>query len=212
MEDVSIDQNDSRMKIATRNIILMMIGKMTSLLGAGIYTFAMGLYVLKTTGSGMGFATTLVCGSLPRMICGPIAGAVADRVNRKWLVIGTDLLSSLTMLIMFILATIFGPSLLFIYVSAALLSICASFYSVALTSSIPNLVDEGVFKSECFKSNGSFFIKYFRTDYWWSCIWFLFNSVVLLLNSITFFLAVILQLFIVFDLYKKKWLKVKSIS
>ncbi len=27
MEDVSIDQNDSRMKIATRNIILMMIGK-----------------------------------------------------------------------------------------------------------------------------------------------------------------------------------------
>ena len=42
MEDVSIDQNDSRMKIATRNIILMMIGKMTSLLGAGIYTFAMG--------------------------------------------------------------------------------------------------------------------------------------------------------------------------
>lgn len=54
MEDVSIDQNDSRMKIATRNIILMMIGKMTSLLGAGIYTFAMGLYVLKTTGSGMG--------------------------------------------------------------------------------------------------------------------------------------------------------------
>ena len=56
-----------------------------------------------------------------------IAGAVADRVNRKWLVIGTDLLSSLTMLIMFILATIFGPSLLFIYISAALLSICASF-------------------------------------------------------------------------------------
>ena len=46
------------------------------------------------------------------------------------------------MLIMFILATIFGPSL-FIYVSAALLSICASFYSVALTSSIPSLVDEG---------------------------------------------------------------------
>ncbi len=61
MEDVSIGQHDSRMKIATRNIILMMIGKMTSLLGAGIYTFAMGLYVLKTTGSGMGFATTLVC-------------------------------------------------------------------------------------------------------------------------------------------------------
>ena len=51
MGDVSISQNDPRIKIATRNIILMMIGKMTSLLDLGIYTFAMGLYVLKTTGS-----------------------------------------------------------------------------------------------------------------------------------------------------------------
>ena len=102
----------------------------------------MGLYVLKTTGSGMGFATTLICGSIPRLICGPIAGAVADRVNRKWLVIGTDLLSSLTMLIMFILATIFGPSLFYLYFSSIIINLC-KFYSVALTSSIPSLVDEG---------------------------------------------------------------------
>ena len=124
MEDVSIGQHDSRMKIATRNIILMMIGKMTSLLGAGIYTFAMGLYVLKTTGSGMGFATTLVCGSLPRMICGPIAGAVADRINRRWLVIGTDLLSSLTMLIMFILATIFDITSFYLCFSSIIINLC----------------------------------------------------------------------------------------
>ena len=65
MEDVSIDQNDSRMKIATRNIILMMIGKMTSLLGAGIYTFAMGLYVLKTTGSGMDLQLRSFAGRFP---------------------------------------------------------------------------------------------------------------------------------------------------
>ena len=112
------------MKIATRNIILMMIGKMTSLLGAGIYTFAMGLYVLKTTGSGMGFATTLICGSIPRLICGPIAGAVADRVNRKWLVIGTDLLSSLTMLIMFILLLYLDRHFFYLYFSSIIINLC----------------------------------------------------------------------------------------
>ncbi len=142
MGDVSIEQNGPRIKIATRNILFMMVAKIISLLGAGIYTFAMGLYVLKTTGSGIGFATTLICGSVPRMVCGPIAGAVADRVNRKWLIVGMDLLSSLTMFTMFILATTFEPSLFFIYISAALLSVCASFYSVALTSSIPHLVNE----------------------------------------------------------------------
>lgn len=205
MGDVSIVPNDSKMKIATRNIILMMIGKMTSLLGAGIYTFAMGLYVLKTTGSGMGFATTLICGSLPRMICGPIAGAVADRVNRKWLVIGTDLLSSLTMLTMFILATIFGPSLLFIYVSAALLSICASFYSVALTSSIPNLVDEGrIQKASALNQTAASLSNILGPIIGGVVFGFFSIKSFFLLNSITFFLAVIVQLFIVFDLYKKE--------
>ncbi|HDR7795067.1 TPA: MFS transporter [Bacillus luti] len=205
MEDVSIGQNDWKMKIATRNIILMMIGKMTSLLGAGIYTFAMGLYVLKTTGSGMGFATTLICGSIPRMICGPIAGAVADRVNRKWLVIGTDLLSSLTMLIMFILATMFGPSLLFIYVSAALLSICASFYSVALTASIPNLVDEErIQKASALNQTAASLSNIVAPIIGGVVFGFFSVKTFFLLNSITFFLAVIVQLFIVFDLYKKE--------
>ncbi|MEK4577837.1 MULTISPECIES: MFS transporter [Bacillus] len=205
MGDVSIGQNDSKMKIATRNIMLMMIGKMTSLLGAGIYTFAMGLYVLKTTGSGMGFAITLICGSIPRMICGPIAGAVADRVNRRWLVIGTDLLSSLTMLIMFIMATMFGPSLLFIYVSAALLSICASFYSVALTSSIPNLVDEGrIQKASALNQTASSLSNILAPIIGGVVFGFFSIKLFFLLNSITFFLAVIVQLFIVFDLYKKE--------
>ncbi|EEM97074.1 MFS transporter [Bacillus thuringiensis] len=204
MGDVNIGQNDWKMKIATRNIILMMIGKMTSLLGAGIYTFAMGLYVLKTTGSGMGFATTLICGSIPRLICGPIAGAVADRVNRKWLVIGTDLLSSLTMLIMFILATTFGPSLLFIYVSAALLSICASFYSVALTSSIPSLVDEGrIQKASALNQTAASLSNILAPIIGGVVFGFFSIKSFFLLNSITFFLAVIVQLFIVFDLYKK---------
>ncbi|SCC14581.1 MFS transporter [Bacillus mycoides] len=211
MGDVSIGQNDSKMKIATRNIMLMMIGKMTSLLGAGIYTFAMGLYVLKTTGSGMGFATTLICGSIPRMICGPIAGAVADRVNRRWLVIGTDLLSSLTMLIMFILATMFGPSLLFIYVSAALLSICASFYSVAVTSSIPNLVDEErIQKASALNQTAASLSNILAPIIGGVVFGFFSIKSFFLLNSITFFLAVIVQLLIVFDLYKKEMAESKE--
>ncbi|MEH6932710.1 MFS transporter [Bacillus sp. JJ783] len=211
MGDVSIGQNDSKMKIATRNIMLMMIGKMTSLLGAGIYTFAMGLYVLKTTGSGMGFATTLICGSIPRMICGPIAGAVADRVNRRWLVIGTDLLSSLTMLIMFILATMFGPSLLFIYVSAALLSICASFYSVAVTSSVPNLVDEErIQKASALNQTAASLSNILAPIIGGVVFGFFSIKSFFLLNSITFFLAVIVQLFIVFDLYKKEMTESKE--
>lgn len=203
MGDVSISQNDPRIKIATRNIILMMIGKMTSLLGSGIYTFAMGLYVLKITGSGVGFATTLICGSIPRMVCGPIAGVVADRVNRRWLVIGTDLLSSVTMFTMFILSTTFGPSLLFIYISAALLAICASFYSVAFTASIPTLVDGmRIQKASALNQTAASLSTILAPIIGGMVFGFFSITFFFLLNGIAFFLAVIVQLFIVFDLYK----------
>ncbi|PEB50813.1 MFS transporter [Bacillus pseudomycoides] len=203
MGDVSISQNDPRIKIATRNIILMMIGKMTSLLGAGIYTFAMGLYVLKITGSGIGFATTLICGSIPRMVCGPIAGVIADRVNRRWLVIGTDLLSSVTMFTMFVLSTTFGPSLLFIYISAALLAICASFYSVAFTASIPTLVDDmRIQKASALNQTAASLSTILAPIIGGMVFGFFSITFFFLLNGIAFFLAVIVQLFIVFDLYK----------
>ncbi|MDM5187958.1 MFS transporter [Bacillus sp. DX4.1] len=203
MGDISINQNDPRIKIATRNIILMMIGKMTSLLGAGVYAFAMGLYVLKTTGSGTGFAITLICGSVPRMICGPIAGAVADRVNRRWLVIGADLLSSIIMLTMFLLSTTWGLSLPFIYVSAALLAICASFYTVAFTASIPTLVDgERIQQASSLNQTATSLSTILGPIIGGMVFGFLSINFFFLLNGITFFLAVIIQLFIVFNLYK----------
>ncbi|MEB3055760.1 MFS transporter [Bacillus pseudomycoides] len=203
MGDVSISQNDPRIKIATRNIILMMIGKMTSLLGAGIYTFVMGLYVLKTTGSGVGFAITLICGSIPRMVCGPIAGAVADRINRRWVVIGADLLSSLIMFTMFALSTLFDISLLFIYVSAALLSICASFYSVSFTASIPTLVDSARIQQASSLNQTATALSTILAPVIGGMVFGLFSmKFFFLLNGITFFLAVIVQFFIVFDLYK----------
>ncbi|MBJ8028712.1 MFS transporter [Bacillus cereus group sp. N21] len=203
MGDVSISQNDPRIKIATRNIILMMIGKMTSLLGAGIYTFAMGLYVLKTTGSGVGFAITLICGSIPRMVCGPIAGAVADRINRRWVVIGADLLSSLIMLTMFLFSTLFGISLLFIYVSAALLSICAGFYSVSFTASIPTLVDSTRIQQASSLNQTATSLSTILAPIIGGMVFGLSSmKFFFLLNGITFFLAVIVQFFIVFDLYK----------
>ncbi|PEE41375.1 MFS transporter [Bacillus pseudomycoides] len=203
MGDVSISQNDPRIKIATRNIILMMIGKMTSLLGAGIYTFAMGLYVLKTTGSGVGFAITLICGSIPRMVCGPIAGAVADRINRRWVVIVADLLSSLIMFTMFALSTLFDISLLFIYVSAALLSICASFYSVSFTASIPTLVDSARIQQASSLNHTATALSTILAPVIGGMVFGLFSmKFFFLLNGITFFLAVIVQFFIAFDLYR----------
>ena len=55
------------------NILLFLLGRAMSIFGTAVYTFAMGLYVLKLTGSGLSFATTLVLGVLPAVLINPVS-------------------------------------------------------------------------------------------------------------------------------------------
>lgn len=126
----------------SHNMLLMFSGKLVSLLGASMYTFICGLYILKLTGSGSQFAITLICGMLPRIILGPIAGVLADRVNRRRLMIGADLASVAVMLLGFMAAALYGPTVTGIYVTLIMLSVCSTFYSISLTSSLLLLVEE----------------------------------------------------------------------
>ncbi|WP_342421693.1 MFS transporter [Paenibacillus sp. FSL E2-0178] len=124
-----------------RNIFLFFTGKLASVLGSSMYTFVVGLYVLKLTGSGSSFAVTLLCGMLPSILLSPFAGVVADMVNRRKLLISSDLASALIMSLSFLAVSIEGISLLPIYISLILLSICATFYSISVSSSMMMLVD-----------------------------------------------------------------------
>lgn len=126
---------------SNRNIILFFSGKFASVLGSSMYTFVVGLYILKLTGSASSFAVTLLCGLLPSVLLSPFAGVVADMVNRRRLLIGSDAASALIMLLSFLAVSLEGMSLLPIYISLVLLSVCATFYSISASSSLMMLVD-----------------------------------------------------------------------
>ncbi len=65
------------------NMGIFLLGKLVSLFGTRIMNFAISLYVLKFTGSGMSFAITMIVSTLPAIVLSPFAGVLADRVNRK---------------------------------------------------------------------------------------------------------------------------------
>lgn len=69
------------------NFLLYSLGLLVSLFGTNVYTFTIGLYVLKVTGSGLSFATTLVLSTIPVVLINPFAGVLADKLNRKILVV-----------------------------------------------------------------------------------------------------------------------------
>lgn len=137
------ESSDPRLESrAVANMALMLAGKLVSLLGNYIYSFAMGLYVLRVTGSAMGFAATLIFGTLPRVILAPVAGALADRLDRKKMVVGMDLVSGLVMLLLYGISSAYGLQVSFIYGAAAVLATANTFLHVAMDAAIPNLVTD----------------------------------------------------------------------
>jgi MFS transporter, DHA3 family, macrolide efflux protein len=197
--------------IMKRNMLLMVIGKFTSLLGAGVYTFAASFYVLQVTGSGTSFAITLLCGALPHILLGPFAGTVADRFNRKWIVIGTDVICGIVMLVAFLIAITSGPSLLLIYMTSTLLSICSTFFNVAFTSSLPTLVDDSRIQRINSLSQAAGSSANILSPIIGGVVYGLLSlSSFMLINGITFLLSALVEVFIVFYLFSSAKKKRKS--
>ncbi|MCY6957417.1 MFS transporter [Clostridium brassicae] len=125
-----------------KNMSLLLFGRLISLFGSQIYTFAIGLYVLKTTGSGIAFSGTLIFATIPRVIFGPIAGVISDRLDRKKMVVGMDILSGLVVLALVIVSSVNGFKLSYIYAANLFLNTFNTFFDIPFTASIPNIVDD----------------------------------------------------------------------
>lgn len=123
-----------------RNMVFLLLGKSVSLFGSSVYTFAMGLYVLEITGSGLSFAVTLVLGILPVVLINPLAGVVADRSNRKLVVIAMDLLNGCFLFGLLIYFMSGEPGLFAVYISTFVLNVMTVVFDISLEAAIPDIV------------------------------------------------------------------------
>ncbi len=91
-------QTEQPTKIFNRNFLLMMQGSLVSNLGDVLYSIAVGWYVYELTGSEamLGIFTSITM--FATMILSPLAGAIADKVDRKSMLVVTDALRGLVML------------------------------------------------------------------------------------------------------------------
>ncbi|WP_316572749.1 MFS transporter [Neobacillus sp. YIM B06451] len=123
-----------------RNLYLFVPAKMIAVLGSSIYSFAIGLYILSQTGSALNFSITLLMGSIPRIVLSPLAGTVADRFDRKKIIIATDFACAAWLGIVFFLFTFVTKEIWLLYLATAVLTSLNTFYSTAVTSTIYNMV------------------------------------------------------------------------
>lgn len=137
---MEIIYEDYCIKRERSNLMLFAAGKGVSIFGASIYSFVIGLHVLNLTGSALNFAMTLMLGIVPMVLISPIAGVIADRIPKKWLVVGMDVSSGLLFLFLFVLTSRISFTLPMIYASTVLINIFATFFGVGMEACKPNLV------------------------------------------------------------------------
>lgn len=123
-----------------KNLLLFGAGKSVSIFGTSIYSFAIGLYVLELTGSALNFATTIMLGIIPMVLISPVAGVVADRIPKKWLVVGMDLANGCLFFVLYLMAIRGQFNLMVIYVSTVVLNILTTFFGIGIEAAKPNLV------------------------------------------------------------------------
>ena len=85
-------------RLFTRNFSFLVFGQISSLFGNYTLKFALSMYILEKTGSASAFATILAVAMLPTILLSPLGGILADRANRRNIMVVLDVLSGLTVL------------------------------------------------------------------------------------------------------------------
>ena len=85
-------------QLFTRNFTLLLLGQASSLLGNYTLRFALSMFVLEETGSAATFAGILAVSMVPTILLSPLGGVLADRANRRNIMVALDTLSGLAVL------------------------------------------------------------------------------------------------------------------
>ena len=122
-----------------RNFRLLYIGQTISQLGDWFNAVAVYALLLDLTGSATAVAWMMIVQFLPVAIVGPLAGVVVDRVDRRRLMIATDLLRGAMILMLLFIRR--RDQVWIAYVVMAFVVGAQAFFEPARTATIPNVTE-----------------------------------------------------------------------
>ena len=180
-----------------KNFIIIVIGQIISLFGNAIQRFSMSLYLLEFTGSTATFANILAISTIPYILFAPIAGRLSDKINRKKIMVYLDLFCSILIGGYAFILLRGNDSALIVGTVMFILSICATLYGPAVTSSIPQIVEEEKLTSANGIINQVGSIVNFVGPILAGLLYgFLGIKIIVIINAISFFVSAIMELFL----------------
>ena len=129
-----------RLKLWNKDFVLLLQGNMVSTIGDLMYSVAIGYWVYEKTGSSALMGIMSAISMFVTMFLSPFSGSIIDRCNRKWVLIGMDLMQSVIMLTIGILAYANVLNVPGVLIAAFLASIGTVFYSPAASTLLIDII------------------------------------------------------------------------
>lgn len=122
--------------------LLTWFGQVVSLVGSGLTSFALGVWVFEQTKSATLFALIGLSAVVPRVIVSPIAGVLVDRFDRRKIMIFADAGAGISTLFIALMLLSGRMELWHIYLSAAVSALCSAFQTPAYSAAVSLLVPQ----------------------------------------------------------------------
>jgi len=124
-----------------RTFLVIWFGQLVSTIGSSLTGFGLGVYIYQETGSTTLFAINMLAFALPTLIMSPIAGAMVDRYDRRWMMILSDTGAGLSTLAVAILLFTNNLEVWHIFIATAINAAFSSFqwpaYSAVTSLLVP---------------------------------------------------------------------------
>ncbi len=177
--------------------LILWVGQFFSMIGSGLTSFALGIYVFQKTGSVTSFTMLLLCIFLPSVLIKPFGGVLADRFDRRLLMFFGDFGASLGTVFILILMHYLPSGLWFIYLGIIVSSISGSFQEPAYKATITDLLPKELYDKASGLMQLASSSQYLISPFIAGILLSFFNiKFIFMIDILTFILAVITTLWV----------------
>ncbi|PEV11959.1 MFS transporter [Bacillus thuringiensis] len=201
MKDVT--RMPASIQSSLKDFHLMVSGQIITILGSTLLRFALSLYVLDITGRADIFAGLYAVTSIPFLLA-PLGGAIADRFNRRNVMVIFDFINAAIVLSFIVLLLTESVSILMIGTIMFLLAVVSAMYAPVVMASIPQLVPEKKLEQANGIVNGVQALSNIVAPVLGGILYGIIGlKMLVIISCLAFFLSAILEMFITIPFIKR---------
>ncbi|MBR5144650.1 MAG: MFS transporter [Clostridia bacterium] len=184
-------------KLWNKDFILLLQGSTVSIIGDLMYSVAIGYWVYEQTGSNslMGIMSSI--SMFVTMFLSPFSGSIIDKVNRKWVMVGIDLIQGVLMIAVGILAYTQRLNVPIVLIAALLASFGSVFYSPASSTLMLDIIPrDDMVRGQSIFSGASTIVSMVGTAFSGVMVAFFGVPLIVIINGLSNIYSAISELFI----------------